>query len=68
MPYLYATFTVLGVRLRDRMQEDRGQTAAEYLGIVVIVAILIAALSQSKFGAEIGQAISSKITDIAGNG
>ncbi len=67
MPFLAATLTVLGARLRDRMQEDRGQTAAEYLGIVVIVAILIAALAKTDIGGTIGSAITTKISDIAGN-
>ncbi|HET8615214.1 MAG TPA: hypothetical protein VFL94_06785 [Actinomycetales bacterium] len=66
MHFLCASLTVLGARLTDRVRDDRGQTAAEYLGIIVIVAAIIAAISQTNLGQQIGSAIGSKITEIAG--
>jgi Flp pilus assembly pilin Flp len=49
-----------------RRHEEQGQTAAEYLGIVVVVAAIIAVLAQSSIGEDIASAIKSKISDIAG--
>jgi len=68
MLQLMCTFQVLGVRavesLRRRMRDDRGQTAAEYMGIVVIVAIIIAAIVATKPGQTIANDIKTKIQDI----
>jgi pilus assembly protein Flp/PilA len=47
---------------------DRGQTAAEYMGIVVIVAIIIVAIATSNIGQTIADNITNKITEIFGAG
>ncbi len=57
---------VLAVRMRGR--GDRGQTAAEYMGIVVIVAIIIVAIATSGLGNTIATNITTKITEIFGAG
>ncbi len=46
--------------------DDRGQTAAEYMGIVVIVAIIIVAIATSGIGATIAGNITAKIQQIFG--
>ncbi len=54
-------------RLRSRMDnDDRGQTAAEYLGIIVVVAAIIAVLATTDIGTAIKTAITTQITKIAG--
>ncbi|MFD0268709.1 hypothetical protein ACFVGY_19385 [Streptomyces sp. NPDC127106] len=48
-------------RLRKRYEKtgrDRGQTAFEYLGIILVVVVIIGAI----VGTGIGQAITTKIT------
>ncbi|GLY13868.1 hypothetical protein LWF15_02245 [Kineosporia rhizophila] len=47
-----------------RAGQDRGQTAAEYMGIVVIVAIIIVAIATSNIGQTIATNITNKINDI----
>jgi len=53
-------------RITRRVQGERGQTAAEYMGIVVIVAIIIVAIATSGLGATIATDITSKIAEIFG--
>ncbi len=62
---LMATLHVLGARL-ERTKEDRGQAAAEYIGILVFVALVVMALVTFKDGiaGEIKAVISSAITKI----
>ena len=71
MTQLYGTLQVLGIKLneamRRRMNGDSGQTAAEYMGIIVIVAIIIAAIAQTKIGTTIAQDITTKIGEIFAN-
>lgn len=45
---------------------DRGQTAIEYLGIVVIIAAIILALNGTSIGQRIRSGINSKISSIVG--
>lgn len=53
-------------RLRRRMDNnDRGQTAAEYLGIIVVVAAIIAVLATTEIGTKIKDAIGTQIDKIA---
>lgn len=54
-------------RLRSRIDNnDRGQTAAEYLGLVVVVAAIIAVLATTDIGNTIKDAITSQIDEISG--
>ena len=68
MLQLMCTLQVLGSRavdgLKSRMQDDRGQTAAEYLGIVVVVAGIIAALVAANFGGQIKGLVTDQINKI----
>ncbi len=54
--------------MRIRLTDQRGQTASEYLGILLLVAVLVAALGQLGLGGRIGGAIEEKICEIAGLG
>lgn len=48
-------------------RDDRGQTAAEYMGIVVVVAIIIVAIATSGLGDTIAGNIITKIGEIFNN-
>jgi pilus assembly protein Flp/PilA len=50
----------------ERMREERGQTAAEYLGVLVVVSVIIALVSQTQVGKEISDSISTVVGKIAG--
>jgi hypothetical protein len=49
-----------------RSRESRGQTAAEYLGVLLVVAALVTALLWSDPGQEISGKLSELVRDIAG--
>jgi Flp pilus assembly pilin Flp len=70
MLQLVSTLHVLGIKVgesvRRRAQGDSGQTAAEYMGIIVIVALIIVAIKGSGLDATISGAITTAITSITG--
>ncbi|MFE5485966.1 Flp family type IVb pilin [Streptomyces sp. NPDC056527] len=47
---------------------DRGQTAVEYLGIIVVVVAIVIAISGTSIGQDIKNAISTKIASLTGGG
>ncbi|MFE1828206.1 hypothetical protein [Streptomyces yangpuensis] len=52
-------------RLRKRhAQQDRGQTAFEYLGIILVVVVIIGAIVGTGIGQEITTKIKTAITNI----
>ncbi|MFD5622723.1 hypothetical protein [Streptomyces yangpuensis] len=52
-------------RLRKRhAQQDRGQTAFEYLGIILVVIVIVGAIVGSGVGSEITKRIKQAVTDI----
>ena len=58
----------LWVRAQNRLAEDRGQTAAEYMGILFIVAIIIGAIVAAGIHKDIADAADDLIKDISGGG
>ena len=58
----------LWVRAQSRLAEERGQTAAEYMGILFIVAIIIGAIVTAGIHNDIADAADSLIEEIAGGG
>lgn len=68
MTQIYSTLHVLGIKLGEaaarRRKDERGQTAAEYMGIIVIVAIIIAAIATSGIGTTLASNITTKIGQI----
>lgn len=50
----------------DRARDEEGQTAAEYLGIVLVVSVIIAAIAGSGIGDQIVTKIGELIDKIAG--
>jgi Flp pilus assembly pilin Flp len=71
MLQLMCTLRVAGLRvassLNRRRSDERGQTAAEYLGIIVIVAIIIAAIATSSLKTDLAGDITKKIQEIFNN-
>jgi pilus assembly protein Flp/PilA len=57
----------VGGWVRDRSR-DRGQTAVEYLGIIVVVVAIVVAISGTSIGQSIKNAISTKIASLTGGG
>lgn len=51
--------------LAARMRDERGQTAAEYLGVLVVVSVIIAAVSQTTVGDDIKGWITETIRKIS---
>jgi len=68
MLHLMCTLQTLGFTgrqaLMQRRHDDRGQTAAEYMGIIVIVAAIIAAIVTVGIPTNIAQGIKDKIQAI----
>jgi hypothetical protein len=53
-------------RLAERARENRGQTAAEYMGVLLVVSVIIAGVSQTKIGDQIVEKMKHLIDQIAG--
>ena len=51
---------------RSRAHEARGQTAAEYMGVLLVVSVIIAAVVTTEVGHDITSALSDLVRDIAG--
>jgi hypothetical protein len=58
---------MLYLAVRVRMLDTRGQTAAEYLGLLLLVAAIITALLVTGPGQAIGDKLSQIVRDIAGD-
>jgi len=57
---------MLWIVLRVRSVDARGQTAAEYLGLLLLVAAIVAALLWTGPGDAISEKLSEIVRDIAG--
>ena len=55
----------VGAELRRRASDDTGQTAAEYMGSLLIVAVIIGALFASGIGDQIVEKAKEQIDKIA---
>ncbi|WP_198540480.1 Flp family type IVb pilin [Streptomyces exfoliatus] len=51
-----------------RSSRDRGQTAVEYLGIIVVVVAIVVAITGTDIGTSIMNAITTKISELSGGG
>lgn len=56
----------LGARVRDRLADETGQTAAEYMGIIVLIGFILAAIFALNIDDTIANAIRDTIDAIAG--
>ncbi|MFI6418979.1 Flp family type IVb pilin [Streptomyces sp. NPDC050842] len=50
----------------ERSTRDRGQTAVEYLGIIVVVVAIVVAITGTDIGTTIMTAIKNKIAELTG--
>lgn len=57
--YIAAVITNTAHQLGERLREERGQTAAEYMGVIVVIAAILAAV----VGSGIGEKITGLIED-----
>jgi hypothetical protein len=53
--------------LAERARENRGQTAAEYMGVLLVISVIIAAVSQTEIGEAIKTECLRLVRKIAGN-
>ncbi len=51
--------------LAERARDQRGQTAAEYMGILLVVAVIIGAIATSGIGGKISGLIGSMIDSVS---
>ncbi|MEK9519133.1 hypothetical protein MIU24_06935 [Streptomyces venezuelae] len=51
---------------RENRDRDRGQTAVEYLGIIVVVVAIVVAITGTDLGQSIKDAIATKISELTG--
>ena len=56
----------VGTAARNRLEEQRGQTAAEYMGILLVVAVIIGALIAANVDGAIADAANDMVKKIAG--
>ncbi|MFB6839808.1 Flp family type IVb pilin [Streptomyces sp. NPDC056361] len=64
---LLKTLTKAKVRATTRLlRGDRGQTAVEYLGIIVVVVAIVVAITGTDIGQSIKGAIAEKIAELTG--
>ena len=55
-----------GLSVRNRMSDQRGQTAAEYMGILLVVAVIIGALIAADVDGKIANAANEMVDKIKG--
>ena len=55
-----------GVAVRNRVESQTGQTAAEYMGILLVVAVIIGALIAADVDGKIAKAAGDMVDKIAG--
>jgi hypothetical protein len=55
-----------GVAVRNRVESQTGQTAAEYMGILLVVAVIIGALIAADVDGKIAKAANTMVDKIAG--
>jgi len=56
--------TDLAERVQARLSEERGQTAAEYMGLILVIAVIVLALKEAKIGEALGRGIKGAIGNV----
>ncbi len=59
-----STMTKQLVRLRSVLATERGQGALEYVGILAVVALVVAAVATAFSGVDVGAKVTESITKI----
>ena len=60
----YLALDALGERLSERFDGEEGQTAAEYLGVIVVIAAIIAVLATQDIGTKLKDLILEAIQKV----
>jgi hypothetical protein len=63
---VFVTLVGLGSTLVERAKDPRGQTAAEYMGVILLVAIIILAITKAGVATKIKDALVGAVDQIAG--
>jgi Flp pilus assembly pilin Flp len=50
--------------VRERLRDESGQTAAEYMGVIVLIAAILAAIAASGIGSTLTEAIEGAIDKV----
>ena len=64
--YCQVTAAALMRRTREAVEAEDGQTAAEYIGIILVIVAVIAAVAASGIGTTITEGITEAIDDVKG--
>jgi Flp pilus assembly pilin Flp len=56
----------LCIRIYVRGRDPRGQTAAEYVGVLLVLSVIIAAVAKTSVGHDVTDKLSSLVRDISG--
>ena len=62
----YVGFESFVTALAARARDNRGQTAAEYMGVLLVVSVIIAAVANTKVGDQIVEKLKDLVDKIAG--
>ena len=62
--YLTARLQNAVYSVRERMRDESGQTAAEYMGVIVLIAAILAAIAVSGIGGKLSRTITQAIQDV----
>lgn len=65
---LAATAQLATAQLATRLRREDGQTAAEWLGIIVVVAVIVGVLATADIGQSLRTAVTNMITTITSGG
>jgi Flp pilus assembly pilin Flp len=50
--------------VRQRLRDESGQTAAEYMGVIVLIAAILAAIAVSGIGGKLARTITAAIQEV----
>ena len=64
----FMTLLTAGTGLVERARDPRGQTAAEYMGVILLVSLIILAITKAGLAGKISAALGSAVDAIAGAG
>jgi Flp pilus assembly pilin Flp len=63
--YVTALSQNASYRVRERLREESGQTAAEYIGVIVLIAAILAAIAASGIGGKLTELIEDAINKVS---
>ena len=64
---LYVTMTALLADRAERLGDDRGQGTIEYVGMIVVAALIVVAVINTNMGAAIGSRFTDAVNSVLNN-